>query len=319
MVSTAASSGCVANMDEFKQAIGAVEAPHYEAPLARAVANATTLLVGEMVRLSGEASRDPQDLALEFEWVLPDSALSGQVVEHAFAAPGEQTIRLRVTNTAGLVDEDVLTLRVAPADARPVAAFLVHDAAGSAAARGVAGAPLTFDATMSRDAEGAVTLAWDFGDGASSREAVTQHVYATPGHYAVALVATDAIGQQATASTRLAIDGAWTFGGSFGPDAASRTFEVPVVPAAQSLALTLAWTAAAGVEHARVVVYDADGVEVAATSSGGLLEDGGEPQLSLDAKTLAAHASGAWRLVVERTSGLSFDFTLEAAETVASP
>jgi PKD repeat protein len=67
---------------------------------------------------------------------------------------------------------------------------------------GAEGTAVAFDGSGSAAADGgALTYAWDFGDGATSTKASPAHVYADNGTYTVTLAVTDAGGSTASATT----------------------------------------------------------------------------------------------------------------------
>jgi PKD repeat protein len=66
---------------------------------------------------------------------------------------------------------------------------------------GQAGESLRFDATGSKDADGAIgSYVWGFGDGTTGSGVSVAHVYETPGRYKVTLTVTDNGGLTDTAT-----------------------------------------------------------------------------------------------------------------------
>ncbi|HET6404723.1 MAG TPA: PKD domain-containing protein [Candidatus Thermoplasmatota archaeon] len=299
-------AGCIENMGDLKEALGVVPppvpAPVYLPPVAKIDAPSVAT-VGVPVRLAADGSKDPQGLALLYAWDFGDGdRASGPIASHVYAAPGERVVRLTVTNAAGLSDEDTHILTIGAPDGAPTVAL-----AGPAS--GVIGEPLVFEAT-GRDPEGApLAFAWDFGDGSTSHEARATHAYARPGVYTVSVRVTDAVGQRAEASTRVVVDGRWTWEGAFapaGPEPAKMSF--PVAAGAKRLDVSLAFESGV-VNDLEVVLLDAEGKEVARSDAG----LGGAP-----VRTLAAEkpAPGEWSVRVVKDSGVSVAWTLEVRETL---
>jgi 6-phosphogluconolactonase (cycloisomerase 2 family) len=88
----------------------------------------------------------------------------------------------------GVVAPDVWSIAVSP-DQPPQAEF--------SAPAGISGAPATFDASSSTDADSEIVRhEWDFGDGgtATTSSPTTSHTYANPGVYQVRLALTDSEG-----------------------------------------------------------------------------------------------------------------------------
>jgi plastocyanin len=81
------------------------------------------------------------------------------------------------------------------ADESPTAAFSVGTA------HPVAGSPVSFDGSASKDPDGSITaFSWSFGDGSPAGSgAKPTHRYAAPGTYTVKLTVTDSAGHTATA------------------------------------------------------------------------------------------------------------------------
>lgn len=70
------------------------------------------------------------------------------------------------------------------------------------------GEPIQFDASQSTDPDGQiVSYLWNFGDGATSNQAVVSHAYAAAGTYTVSLMVTDNNGATSQASGQITITG----------------------------------------------------------------------------------------------------------------
>lgn len=112
-------------------------------------------------------------------------ALSGMTFDlsHGYAVAGTYTVTVTVRDDdggVGTAEAQVTVVNRAPvADAGPVA-------------RGNEGAAVGFDGRASSDPEGdALTLTWDFGDGAAGSGLTPSHVYADNGSYTVTLRVSD--------------------------------------------------------------------------------------------------------------------------------
>jgi DNA-binding beta-propeller fold protein YncE len=104
----------------------------------------------------------------------------------------------------------------------PIASF-------AAAASGVAGTPIGFDASGAVDPDGTIArYDWDFGDGTSLADGgpTPQHVYAGPGDYTVVLVVTDNEG----ASTTTIFTGGTALGNGEPVAQASRVIQIAPPP-----------------------------------------------------------------------------------------
>ncbi|MCC6984234.1 MAG: PKD domain-containing protein [Bauldia sp.] len=161
--------------------------------------------VGEVVGFNGFGSRDRDGSITRHEWDFGDGARGeGPTPEHAYAAPGLYTVRLTVTDDSGTSTaqhSDELMVRV---NAPPVAVAGLDQAVA-------VGEAVAFDASASRDEDGAVTrYRWEFGDGTGTvgylPMPAASHVYRAPGTYEARLFITDDSGvANATASDGLTV------------------------------------------------------------------------------------------------------------------
>lgn len=322
LVLALSSAGCIGNMDELKEAVGAKKPtpePVAQPPLARAQANATQVVVGEPVRFSAEESKDPLGLPLTHAWDFGDGQTGeGPTLTHAFQKAGEFTVRLSVTNAKGLSDATSLVVKVGAAGRAPTATWRLLDAAGLAVQGGHAGQKLTFDATASSDPDGgALTYEWDFQDGATSHEAKVTRAYEKPGLFTVRLKVVDESGLARESSRLVAINLNLTFKGTLElSSGASASHAFPVAEGAQTLKLVLTFPGGFGGNDLVLVLKDAKGEEVART-------DGETPPASQDQQAraldltrdeLARWAVGAWSAEVQRTKGVSVEYALSVAE-----
>ena len=155
------------------------------------------------------ASDDPDGIISSFDWDFGDGTVltdGGSFPEHTFAADGDYTVTLTVTDDEGGTDADaqlvaVINLRVPP------------DGTFTTSCEGLV---CTFNASASTDADGSiVSFAWDFGDGDTSTEAIVENNYPFPGSYDVELVVTDDDTDTDTVTQTISVDipGVPTFSG----------------------------------------------------------------------------------------------------------
>ncbi|MCM8762974.1 MAG: PKD domain-containing protein [Candidatus Omnitrophica bacterium] len=131
-------------------------------------------------------SYDPNKRPLKFNWDFGDGQTSDQaVVTHTYKKPGLYTVTLTVVNNTELEcnkDTKTETVRV---NFPPQPVFSAPDAA-------CINKEIVFDASASSDAEGEkLSYLWDFGDGTTSPESRTRHIYSKSGIYKVTLTVKD--------------------------------------------------------------------------------------------------------------------------------
>lgn len=145
------------------------------------------------VGFDASGSTDEDGSVVEYLWDFGDgSSGSGLTVSHGYAAPGTYAVGLQVTDDDGAVHSTTreVVVTAEPPNQAPQAAFS-HE---------VVHLMVSVDGTPSTDDDGTiVSYAWDFGDGATSSDAVTTYTYAESGTYTVELTVTDEDG--ATDST----------------------------------------------------------------------------------------------------------------------
>ncbi len=144
--------------------------------------------VGQWVQFDGSASFDPDGTITAYTWNFGDGSTgTGVSLYHQFAAPGDYTVTLTVTDNAGLTNTTSQTVHVTAPNQAPTAVFSYSPTNPSV------GAWVRFDASASSDPDGSVTAyRWNFGDGStSSTGPVVYHQYTTAGSYTVVLTVTD--------------------------------------------------------------------------------------------------------------------------------
>lgn len=122
----------------------------------------------------------------EYLWSFGDNSTStAELTNHTYIASGNYTVTLTVTNSLGLNNTEIRSLRVY---ASPVANFTVSPDKPSA------GFPAVFNATGSYDVDRAISrFRWNFGDGNTTEtsEKTISHVYSSAGNCTVTLTVFD--------------------------------------------------------------------------------------------------------------------------------
>ncbi|MCW4039957.1 MAG: PKD domain-containing protein [Candidatus Bathyarchaeota archaeon] len=138
-----------------------------------------------LVMLNGSASWDAQKVA-SYSWTFVDGSLqtlNGPTHEYKFADPGIYAVTLTVRDVFGTEATDALQITIL--DVTQPEARIVSD---STVAQG---ATLEFSGESSTDNGEIIQYTWDFGDDSQSTGITTNHVYSSPGDYAVTLTITD--------------------------------------------------------------------------------------------------------------------------------
>ena len=148
-------------------------------PVAVAALNCTNL----DCTVSSAGSNDPDGTIVSYAWDWGDGATStGTTATHHYAASGDATVALTVTDDDGATATATQSTTVTAPNVPPTAVI-------SASCTNLA---CSFDGSGSSDSDGSiVSYAWDFGDGATSTQAIDTHTYATPGDITVTLTVTD--------------------------------------------------------------------------------------------------------------------------------
>jgi PGF-pre-PGF domain-containing protein len=86
-------------------------------PEAAITVGSSEVAPGETVSLSGVSSSDEYGEITAYDWTVDSEAATGGVTETTFAAPGEYTVELTVTNDAGETDSATTTVTVERSEA----------------------------------------------------------------------------------------------------------------------------------------------------------------------------------------------------------
>lgn len=152
------------------------------------------------IRFDAGGSTDADGSIASFAWNFGDNSAagSGQVVEHTYAAPGQFTVSLTVTDDRGGTGS---TTRSVVANIAPVAMFTSTPTDDEEP--GIL--TVDFDAAASSDADGSLaSFEWNFGDNSPTvTGAMVQHTYAERGRFDVRLTVTDNLGSINTLTTPL--------------------------------------------------------------------------------------------------------------------
>jgi len=144
------------------------------------------------VAFDATTSSDPDGTIVTWEWNFGDSSTgTGQTASHSYAAAGQYTVGLTVTDNRGGTRTVSHEITVLAPNQLPTASFdwTANDE------------KLSFDGGDSSDPDGTlVAYDWNFGDGGNGTGAGPNHTYAASGTYPVTLTVTDDRGGQHTSS-----------------------------------------------------------------------------------------------------------------------
>ncbi|MBI1973792.1 PKD domain-containing protein, partial [Candidatus Micrarchaeota archaeon] len=168
--------------------------------------------------LSGDASQstDPDGDALSFEWDWDDGTTDQTpTTSHIYAAPGDYTVTLTVTDSLGLssavnFNTHIVLNQLPMAVVNITTPTQIQPPLQQPQQRGQpAGLPIsgilkvnqsfTFTGTRSSDPDGMIaSYSWDFGDGSTGVGQTVSHFYSQPDDYQVMLTVTDDDGETST-------------------------------------------------------------------------------------------------------------------------
>lgn len=176
----------------------------HRAPVASFTIDTTTGAAPLAVQVDASASFDPDGDPITYQWAFGDGSFAnGMIATHTYAAAGQYTIRLTLTDADGKEATALLTVVVASNEEAPVADFTASPSSG--------GTPLTvaFNGSASNDPNGTiVTYFWSFGDGVTATGVSPLHTYAAEGSYTAMLTVTDDDGlSDTTTRVIVVIDG----------------------------------------------------------------------------------------------------------------
>ena len=142
---------------------------------------------GVAISFSSAGSSDADGAIVAFAWDFGDGASSNQPhPSHSYAAAGNYTVSLTVTDDGGATHTDTTSATVTDAPNQAPTANANGDYTGTT------GNPISFFSTGSSDSDGTIaSYSWDFGDGGSSTSANPTHSYAAAGSYTASLTVTD--------------------------------------------------------------------------------------------------------------------------------
>ncbi len=145
--------------------------------------------VGSSVQFDGSGSSDPDGFITSYLWDFGDGSTgTGVNPSHTYNSAGTFTVTLTVSDNDELTDSDTTTATIGVGNLPPSA-----DANGPYS--GTVGVAVQFDGSGSSDPEGgALSYAWDFGDGNSGFGVSPTHTYSAAGTYNVTLTVTDNAG-----------------------------------------------------------------------------------------------------------------------------
>ena len=181
-------------------------------PVAQFTSSPTSGFAGSTsFAFNATASTDPNGLALTYDWDFGDgTTATGPTTAHTYATVGRKTVRLVVTNSAGVnsspVSQNILVgtapgTPAPPGNLPPVASFVATPTTD------VGPLSVSVDASASSDPNGdPLTYTWTWGDGTpNGAGSAAGHVYNDAGSYNLFLTVTDPAGATASTSTTITV------------------------------------------------------------------------------------------------------------------
>lgn len=150
----------------------------------------------EMITLDGSGSSDTDGTIITYHWTFHDETEAfGTIVDKSFSEEGVFSVTLRVTDNEDGYSEDETSIHVCVLNNAPIA---YHDGPYF----GWIGMPVSFSASESFDSDGEiVSYHWDFGDGSTSVDAESSHIYENEGTFTIILTVEDNEGRTNIAET----------------------------------------------------------------------------------------------------------------------
>ena len=166
--------------------------------------------VGSTIGMSSSGSNDPDGSISSYTWNFGDGSTSNQANStHSYAAAGNYTVTLTVTDNEGASDSATTTAFITEAPNNAPTGVIAN---GPFSAE--EGESISFSSNGSSDSEGSINAySWNFGDGSTSSSANPSHAYASEGTYTVTLTVTDNDGATDTVTSSASITASNTGGG----------------------------------------------------------------------------------------------------------
>lgn len=142
--------------------------------------------IDEVIDLNADGSIDSDGEIRSYAWDFGDGAAAeGLAVTHAWAASGEYTVSLTVTDDAGQANSSATIRKTITINEPPVPDADYREVIAAQES-------VPFDGTVSVDPDGSIRqYVWNMGDGAEHVGGLIRHAYEAPGEYIVTLTVTD--------------------------------------------------------------------------------------------------------------------------------
>lgn len=131
-----------------------------------------------------------------YSWDFGDGYTSGyQEVSHPYSATGNYDVEVTITNGCGAfvtLNETIVIGSNLPVDYLEWQVYSTEACVGSTV-------------YASEDGENDLDIVWDFGDGTTTTDALTSHVYDTPGNYVITLTGENTCGNDTTVTHNITI------------------------------------------------------------------------------------------------------------------
>jgi PKD repeat protein len=151
-------------------------------------------VTSQAVTFTGTGTTPVTNGVLTYAWNFGDgSTATGASVTHTYAARGDYTVTLTVRDSGNLSTVVTQLITVVAPPATPTITVDDFSVTPNSA--------IAVTAAATDPQGGALTYAWEFGDGGTASGASATHAYATEGSFVVRVTATNALGLSSTAST----------------------------------------------------------------------------------------------------------------------